>query len=202
MIIGETLGWVAAVLSATLALPQMFRIFRTRSVAGLSVLAWQTLVLAGVGWTIHGLESGRLQVILPNVILGTAAIVVLSQIQRSRHLGVIATWALPAGVVIAATAADVLLGPVAYAVIMFIPAAIGQFAQVREIRQASDVSGVSLPTLLINLGAQFAWLGYALPTNEVAIIWVAAPLAVLMSLVVVALLVRRRQLAESRSLAA
>jgi len=201
MAIVDFLGWTAAGFSAALALPQVVRIWRTGSVAGLSLLTWQMVFLAGVGWTVHGFVVERAQVIVPNILLALAAGVVLWQIGRARRLTLVGTWALPLAIAATASLAEATIGPVAFAVIMFIPAAVGQFAQIREIRAADDVSGVSLPTLLINLGSQFVWLSYAVPTGETAIIWVAIPLAVLMSLVVGALLLRRRQLTGTPSFA-
>ncbi|RIJ70119.1 hypothetical protein D1871_19925 [Nakamurella silvestris] len=197
----EVLGWVAAAFSATLALPQMLRIFRTRSVAGLSLVTWQMMFLAGFGWTIHGFVVGRAQIIVPNVLLALAAGTVLWQIGRAHRLSLAGTWLLPLAIGATATLAEATIGPVAFAVIMFIPAAVGQIAQIREIRAADDLSGVSLSTLSINLGSQFVWLSYAIPTGETAIIWIAIPLAVLMAAVLGALLIRRRQLAAAPSFA-
>lgn len=187
------LGWLAAALSGSLTVPQVLRIVRTRSVAGLNLLTWQTLLIAGISWSGHGLLVERAQILVPNAILLIGAAIVLNQLRRAESLPSVRVWALPVAASVASIALDSAFGPLVFAVMMVIPAVIGQVAQFREIRSAADVSGISPVMLMINAVAQVVWLTYALVTWELSIICVATVLIVVMTANVVALMKRRRQ---------
>jgi hypothetical protein len=92
-------------------------------------------------------------------------------------------------------AADLYLGPVAFAVIVFIPGAVGQVTQLRGTLRAIDTSGVSMGFLGMTLLTQLAWLSFAIPSGELAVLCVATPMAVLAAGNVVVLRQRRRAVA-------
>lgn len=192
MSIVDAIGWLAALSSATLALPQGVRIAVTRSVAGVSVVMWQTTLTAGLAWSGHGLHTALPQIIWPNLLLALTSAGVLAQLTRARRLPVLRTWALPVLAAGLAIAADLAFGPVAFAVLAFAPAALGQANQLREIRRAPDTQGVSMVGLMLNLGNQILWLGFAVPSGETAVICVATPMALLAALSIGALSMRRR----------
>ncbi len=198
MSFAAALGWLAAALSGSLSIPQVFRIIRTRSVAGLNLLTWQTLLIAGVSWSAHGILVDRAQILLPNAVMMLGGAIVLAQIQKAQALPTVAVWVFPLAASASSIALDYALGPVVFAVMMVVPAVIGQLAQYREIRNARDVSGISPAMLLINPVAQALWLTYALVTWELSIICVATVLIVVMTANVAALMVRRRQLSVQR----
>lgn len=192
-------GWTAATLSGAISIPQLVRTLRTRSVAGLSLLTWQTLLIAGLSWLGHGMLVGSAQIIVPNAILLGGATAVLSQLQRHRMHRWWTVWPLP--VIYAATAVslDFQVGPAAFALMMGLPAVGGQVVQLRAIRTAADVSGVSPVMLGVNAAAQLFWCAYGLLVADVAVIWVAIPLAVVMFANLAALALRRRSPLSVRS---
>ncbi len=187
----DLVGWFAALCSATLALPQVVRIARTRTVAGLSQVTWQMNTAAGIAWTGHGLLVGKAQLIWPNVLLGLTSALVLWQIIAARRLPPARTWVPPLALGVASVAADLVLGPVAFAVLAFIPGALGQLTQLRDTRRATDTSGVSMGFLGMTLLTQLSWLTFAIPSGELAVLCVATPMAVLAASNVIALWRRR-----------
>ena len=193
MSVVDAVGWIAALSSASLAVPQGMRIALTRSVAGVSTIAWQTMLIAGLAWTSHGLLTGTPQIIWPNALLAVTSAWVLAQLCRARRLPLLRTWSIPVAVAALAFAADLGLGPVAYAAVAFVPGAIGQISQLREILRTPDPAGVSMVGLVMSLANQLLWFGYALPAGEIAVLCVCTPIGVLVSASILALHRRRRR---------
>ncbi|WP_157695379.1 PQ-loop domain-containing transporter [Nakamurella panacisegetis] len=187
------IGWMAALCSAVIALPQAIRFVRSRSSAGVSVLIWQTTVVGSLCWTAHGLTEGVVQIFLPNAILGVTAVAVLGQLSRMRGLAAAGVWMLPLVWTAASVTVDLAFGPFWFAAAVFIPTALGLLSQWREILRASDVGGVSVTGLAINLICQSLWLVYAIPSGEVAVISVATPVVLLIVGTLGTLLIRRRE---------
>jgi uncharacterized protein with PQ loop repeat len=187
----DAVGWIAAISSASLAVPQGARIAMTRSVAGVSTVTWQTMLIAGLAWTAHGLLTGIPQIIWPNALLAVTSGWVLAQLCRARRLPLVQTWSIPVAVAALAFVADLGLGPVAYAAVAFVPGAIGQISQLREIVRTADPAGVSMVGLLMSLANQVLWFGYAVPAGEVAVLCVCTPIGVLVTASIVALQRRR-----------
>jgi uncharacterized protein with PQ loop repeat len=192
------IGWLAALSSASLAVPQGARIAMTRSVAGVSTITWQTMLIAGLGWTAHGLLYGTQQIIWPNLLLGLTSAWVLWQLTVAHKLPVFKTWSIPMVYAALAVTADVTLGPLAFAACAFVPGAIGQVSQLREILRVPDPSGVSMVALLANLLNQVLWFAYALPAGEIAVTAISPPMACIVGASVAALWMRRRRLAAQR----
>ena len=178
-----------------IAVPQALRLLRVRSSAGVSLLIWQTTVVASVCWTAHGLINGVVQIFLPNAIFAATAVIVVAQLQRMRRLAPVRVWILPSVWTTAAVGVDLAFGPYVFAAAQFIPTAVGLVSQLREILRADDVRGVSMTGLAVNLLSQALWLAYAIPAGEVAVTGVGVPAGLLMVGTMVTLLVRRRQTA-------
>lgn len=187
------IGWLAALCSASIAAPQGFRFFRSGSSAGVSLLIWQTTLVASLGWTVHGLLAGVAQIAVPNAILAVTCVGVLLQLQRMRSLPAGRVWSLPGIWAIAAALADLAFGSIVFAAMVFVPTAIGLVSQWREIARDQDVEGVSLAGIALNLTCQGLWLVYAVPSREMAVIAVATPVEILILGNLVTLLVRRRR---------
>jgi uncharacterized protein with PQ loop repeat len=60
----EVIGWVATVSGTILGLPQVLRLVRTGRVEGLSLTAWQAMLVVNVSWTAHGISIGQVPQIL------------------------------------------------------------------------------------------------------------------------------------------
>lgn len=198
MSVVDMVGWIAALSSASLALPQGARIAMTRSVAGVSTITWQTMLIAGIAWTAHGLLNGTQQIIWPNALLGITSAWVLWQLTVARKLPIVRTWSIPVAYAAFAVAADIALGPLAFAACAFIPGAIGQISQLRQILRVPDLSGVSMVALMANLLNQVLWFSYALPAREMAVLSISPPMGIIVGTSVVVLWLRRRKLAADR----
>ena len=55
----EIIGWSATAVGALLGFPQLFRLLRTRNVEGLSLLAWQAVLVLNVIWFTHHVRIGQ-----------------------------------------------------------------------------------------------------------------------------------------------
>lgn len=198
MSVVDMVGWVAALSSASLAVPQGARIAMTRSVAGVSTITWQTMLIAGIAWTAHGLLYGTQQIIWPNLLLALTSAWVLWQLTVARKLSAVKTWSVPVAYAALAFAADLTLGPLAFAACAFIPGAIGQTSQLREILRVPDLSGVSMVALVAGLLNQLLWFAYAVPAREMAVLAISPPMACIFGASIVALWVRRHRLAAGR----
>lgn len=197
----DAIGWVAALCSALLALPQGFRIAATRSVSGVSLLAWQTMLVAGIAWFAHGLLTARAQLIWPNALLAMTSAGVLWQLWRARRLTFGWVWGLPAAATAVAFGADVAGGPVAFAAVILVPDIAGALAQLVAIRRTDDVLAVSAAGLLLNLLNQVLWLIFAIPIHEVSVICVTIPMSALIIGTLVALRAKRRTSAAVQEVA-
>lgn len=202
MSVVDVVGWIAALSSASLAVPQGARIAMTRSVAGVSTTTWQTMLIAGIAWTAHGLLYGTQQIIWPNALLGITSAWVLWQLTTARRLPVARTWSIPMAYAALAFGADLAFGPLAFALVMIIPGAMGQISQLRQILRVPDPSGVSMVALVANLLNQILWFAYALPVREVAVLGVCTPMAFIVATSVVALWLKRRRFAAGLAHAA
>lgn len=191
----QAIGWLAALCSASIAAPQGLRFFRSGSSAGVSLLIWQTTLVASLSWMAHGLIAGVVQIGLPNAVLAITCVGVLLQLQRMRSLSIGRVWALPVIWAIAASLADLAFDSIVFAAMVFVPTAIGLVSQWREILRARDIAGVSLAGIGLNLMCQGLWLVYAIPSGEVAVIAVATPVEILILANLLTLMLRRRQAA-------
>jgi uncharacterized protein with PQ loop repeat len=158
----EALGWVAAIFAATLASPQVIRLLKTQSTAGVSSLAWQIVLAANLAWMVHGVSNGHANIWVPNLILALCSATILYQIARhgERNAGSLFLPALGLGGV--TSAVDLTAGAVAFAVAAFTPSAIAQLAQLRELIISPSIHGVSMVFLVMNVINQILWVSWAL----------------------------------------
>lgn len=191
MSVVDAVGWIAALSSALLAVPQGARIATTRSVSGVSAITWQTMMFAGPAWTAHGLWYGTPQILWPNALLAATSAWVLWQVIRARRLSVFTTVVPPMLLAAAAFAADVWIGPLAFGVMVFIPSAVGQYTQFHGIRRSVNTAGVSMASLWLQLICQVLWFSYALPVRELAVLSVCTPVGVMVAVSIVTLWLRR-----------
>lgn len=199
MSVVDAIGWIAALSSAILAVPQGVRIAATRSVAGVSSVTWQTMLLAGFAWSAHGMLYGTQQIIWPNLLLAITAAWVLWQLTVARRLPLLRTWSIPVLVAAAAFGVDYWFGSLAFGFVAFVPGAVGQIAQLRAVLRVADPAGVSMVALIASLTNQVLWLAYGLPSRELAVISVSIPIGILVAANIVVLVLRRRRVARLRS---
>lgn len=163
----EVIGWLAAGVGAATMVPQLVKLVRTGNSAGVSLLAWQTLVTIGIGWCSHGVIVGAPNMIIVNAWMVLASLLVIRAVRRDRGLSW-TVYLLPLSLGAVLVAVDLLFGPVAYAVLAVIPGAIGTWGQLAEIVRTRDLSGLSPGYLVLAALTQGLWLTWALGEGEVS----------------------------------
>jgi uncharacterized protein with PQ loop repeat len=94
-------------------------------------------------------------------------------------------------------AVDAFSGPIAFAVIAFIPAALSQIAQLRSLVVSRSVHGVSLWWLAYCVMNQAIWLTWAVLAHEISVMIVATGLGILMTLNLILGVLRRLDLVRA-----
>lgn len=172
------LSLIAVTISILANVPQLVRLHRVGTGAGLSLFNWQVVAACGAAWVVHGGRGGSWTIVIPNAVMMVAAAVVVGWVRRERAL----SWARTHGlaVVFAATmiVIDVVGGPVAYAIAAFAPGVLGLAAQARDLIRSRSVAGVSIAALVSQLANNLAWLAWASVVGEPSVVICAAVMAV------------------------
>lgn len=170
----EWLAYAGSVLMTAMSLPQIARILRDRSAAGVSLLTWVIFALSGASWFAYGLLVQAPGIIVGNIpFLCTTLPVVMLLLVRQRGWSSAPAIAAP---VLVAAAAIVLLLQLPSAVSGGIGVACGLLTTVPQLieslsrRRAGLPSEVSLATLGLLLTGQVLWLSYGLFRPDVPII--------------------------------
>jgi uncharacterized protein with PQ loop repeat len=187
----DILGWIGAVTGALVALPQVVRILRTSATTGISPLTWRLLVGVNLAWMAHGVITHHPNIVVSNTLyaLCTSTILILLW----RHRGIRLWQLFVPGILLGAlmVAVDAFSGPIAFAVIAFIPAALSQIAQLRSLVVSRSVHGVSLWWLAYCVLNQTIWLSWAVLAHEISLMIVATGLGILMTLNLILGVLRR-----------
>ncbi len=190
----DILGWIGAVTGALVALPQVVRILRTSATTGISPLTWRLLIGVNLAWMAHGVITHHPNIVVSNTVyaLCTSTILILLW----RHRGIRLWQLFVPGILLGAlmVAVDVFSGPIAFAVIAFIPAALSQIAQLRSLAVSRSVHGVSLWWLAYCVLNQTIWLTWAVLAQEISVMIVATGLGILMTLNLILGVLRRLNL--------
>lgn len=170
----EWLAYAGSVLMTAMSLPQIARILRDRSAAGVSLLTWIIFALSGASWFAYGLLVQAPGIIVVNIpFLSTTLPVVMLLLVRQRGWSWAAAIAAP---VVAAAAVVALLLQLPSAVSGGIGVACGLLTTVPQLieslgrRRAGLPSEVSLATLGLLLTGQLLWLSYGIFRPDVPII--------------------------------
>ena len=170
----EWLAYAGSVLMTAMSLPQIARILRDRSAAGVSLLTWIIFALSGAIWFAYGLLVQAPGIIVGNIpFLSTTLPVVMLLLVRQRNW----SWllAIAAPLAAAATVVMVLL-QLPSSVSGGIGVACGLLTTVPQLieslnrRRAGLPSEVSLATLGLLLTGQLLWLSYGIFRPDVPII--------------------------------
>ena len=170
----EWLAYAGSVLMTAMSLPQIARILRDRSTAGVSLLTWIIFALSGASWFAYGLLVQAPGIIVGNIpFLSTTLPVVMLLLVRQRNW----SWllAIAAPLAAAATVVMVLL-QLPSSVSGGIGVACGLLTTVPQLieslnrRRAGLPSEVSLATLGLLLTGQLLWLSYGIFRPDVPII--------------------------------
>lgn len=178
----DILGWVAAALGMSAAVPQLVRLWRTRISAGLSVLMWQLTAGTTAAWAMHAFWVGAVQMQVPNIVCSALGVAVLWFIARDRGRSFLLSLVVPAVGAVALFGLDLWLGAVVFGTVMAVPSAYAQLSQFMFMRRSADLSGVSFPTLLFLLCCQLLWVVWAFGVREQAMMVTASVMLVLCGL--------------------
>lgn len=187
----EILGWLAALAGFVTGFPQAVKLIRTRNTAGLSLLAWQTILVLNLMWAAHGLRIGAVNMVVPNLLALASTVPIVVLIAKARQ---VAWWRaiVPA---LLATAVFVAIdggwGSTAFGVASLIPAVLANIGQSVELVRSISVAGVSVPYLVLGFINQVLWLGWAWLLPETSTIISSTLIATLIGFNLVWCLLRR-----------
>ncbi|MBK9433804.1 MAG: hypothetical protein IPN52_01295 [Micrococcales bacterium] len=170
----EWFGYAGAALMTAMSLPQIARIVRDRSAAGVSLLTWTLFVLAGTGWLSYGLILQAPAIIVGNLtFISTTVTVVVLLLRRQRSWPLLSASLVPLlAVALAVAALTRLPGAVASSlgVLLGIATTVPQLVESIGRRRAGLVSEVSLAALFMLLAGQALWLTYGLTRPDLPMI--------------------------------
>lgn len=169
----EVVGWAGTVSGTILGLPQAVRLLRTGRVDGLSLTAWQAMLVVNLIWTAHGLRIGQVPQVLTSALslCSTVPILYLMARDRQRHLlqvllpGLVAVGAL--------IGVDQLFGSAAFGTAAIIPAVVANAGQSVELVRSPRIAGVSVLFLILAVVNQGLWLSWAILVPDTGTIIVA-----------------------------
>ena len=196
----DILGWVAASFGMASALPQLIRLLRTRSSAGVSLGLFQLNAAATGAWALHGFMVGVAQMQYPNLVLSISSFAVCVLVQKDRGAPVLPALMMPPVISLALFGLDLLAGPLVFGFVVAAPFVVGQVFQLRTMHGSLDLSGVSLPFLSVALLVQALWLTWGILYGEVSITVCASLLGTLSLVNLVYFLLRRQRTATSEDL--
>lgn len=180
-------AWLA---STVWAVPQLVRVLRTRSVAGVSAVS-QVLALAGTaGFGAYGLLTGSLALVASRPLTLVSSTMVLWLVVRadpSRRGPV-----LVAGAVAAAGMVSVVVSPEWLAAWCSVLVVLPVVPQALEVRRSDDVAGVSVATWVLAAATDALWAGYGLVDGRPGLVWPLVLGVPPTAYVVVTVLARRR----------
>jgi len=157
-------GWAAAFVGTVLGVPQVVRLVRTGSVEGLSLIAWQVILGLNLGWLVHGVLIGQMNMIVPNGLgmLVTLTIVRLVARQEGRALPRTLLPGVGVGVGAVMILVDVVFGSAMFGAFAVVPAVFANIGQSLELIRAPRVTGVSPAFLVGAVLNQALWLAWGL----------------------------------------
>jgi uncharacterized protein with PQ loop repeat len=175
-------GWTATFVGAVLGFPQLWRLIRTRSVEGLSLFAWQSILVMNLIWFAHGVRLDQPPQLVVNTIgaCSTVPIVVLLARSQGRRLWRVVLPCLVAAVSIMAI--DHFLGSVAFGVAATVPGITSSIGQSVELVRAPHVRGVSAVFMVLAFVNQLLWLAWGLLIADPGTIITTAMISVLTGL--------------------
>lgn len=177
----EIFGWVAAIIGIVANIPQLTRILRARTSAGVSLLAWQFALATAGAWCVHGYLVGQQQMQWPNLIMALSALVIVVFVVRDRQLSYGKALAFPLILWAALSATNVIFGALVYGIVVAVPQLTGQSSQLRDMIKSPELTGVSGGYLAILLLVQSMWFVFGIYTTDWALITCAGAMVVLCS---------------------
>lgn len=158
----EVVGWAGTASGTILGLPQVLRLLRTGRVDGLSLTAWQAMLVVNLSWAAHGISIGQVPQVLTSALslCSTVPILYLMARQLQRHvLLVLVPSVLAAGVLIGV---DQLFGSAAFGTVAIIASVVSNAGQSLELVRSPRIVGASVLFLIVAVVNQMLWLSWAI----------------------------------------
>lgn len=174
MTIVDILGWLAVVMSATMGLPQLVRLARTRNVEGLSLTAWRLNLTMNTVWTVHGAILHQLPMILTNFLVLFTTVPILVLLAREHGRSVLTTMAPSVALAAAFVAIDLTLGSAAFGVVTTALAISAAGGQSVALVRSPHVLGVSTVFTVLAVVYQSLWVVWGLLVHDAGTIMAAS----------------------------
>ena len=91
----EVFGWTAAAIGLAVGIPQLIRILRSGTSAGVSLRLWQLNAATTVSWAVHGVLTDTPQMQVPNLIGAVVAVGIVLFVCRDRRQPFLVQLVLP-----------------------------------------------------------------------------------------------------------
>jgi uncharacterized protein with PQ loop repeat len=187
----DVVGWLAVCIGASVAVPQLIRLLRTRKVDGLSLTAWRSILAMNIGWAAHGIRIDQFAMIVTNAIWLCSTVPILFLMARQFRRRVLPLM-LPSLVVAAAMiTVDHVLGSAAYGVVAIAMAMVSNIGLSIQLVRAPHVSGVSSLFVTIAVANQVIWLVWGLLVHDAGTVMTASTVCALQSFNLVWYVLRR-----------
>lgn len=190
----DLIGWTAVALGITLGLPQLVRLWRTRNVDGLSLLAWRTMLAVNIAWTVHGVRIEQVPIIVVNVFGLVTTVPILLLLARELRRRLLPTLMVPIAVATVMIVVDLTLGSAAYGAIATVLGIAVNLGQSVELVRASHVEGVSAATMVMNTVCQGLWLVFAWTIHDPGAMMTSSAVGLLTAFNITWYVLRRRGL--------
>ncbi len=154
-------GWLAVVISTTMALPQLIRLVRTRNVEGISLTAWRAILALNLAWLGHGLRIAELPLILTNGLAPLTTLPILFLLTRSLGRRFLPTLLPSLALAAVAIGIDFLVGSAAFGVAGVCLAVVSNIGQSIELIRSPHVRGVATLFMVLAVINQGVWLAWA-----------------------------------------
>ena len=179
----DAMAFLGAVLAAAISVPQFWLVARSRDTHGLALASWVIALGTGIGWLNHGVRLAEIHMIWPNVLSLIITVTILCFLRSNGRYRSFAVWlpGLALGGLLAGL--DYGLGTAAFGMAVVVPQGYGMARQGVELVRALQVTGVSIPTWVLQVACQLVWLIWAIWTNETGTLICAAISLVIASFV-------------------
>lgn len=80
----EIIGFIAAILTTSSFLPQLIKVWKTKSSKGVSILMYFVMLSGVILWGVYGYLIGSKSVLIANIVAGLLQIVILILIFKNK----------------------------------------------------------------------------------------------------------------------
>ena len=142
--------------------------------AGLSLTAWQAMLVVNLSWTAHGINIGQIPMILTSALSLGATVPILYLMARELRLHLLPVLLPGLLGARALISVDQVFGSPAYGTVAIIPAVVFNAGQSIELVRSPRIVGVSVLFLILAVVNQGLWLSWAILVPDIGTVIVAA----------------------------